>query len=298
MAREDRLVDTFVTLADTLIDNYDIIDFLQTLAERCVELVDVSAAGIMLADTKGELRHAACSNEQMRFVELLELQFEEGPCLDAYRTHESVVCSPPELLAHRWPLFGPLAAEKGFESVSAVPMRLRDRVIGALNLFSTAPRALGDEDLPRGAGDGRCCDDRDPPGAFAARCTRVLRATRGRARIAGRHRAGEGNHRRAQRHQRRRCLRAHSQLCALSQPPLERDGSRDRERRARTRSAASGRRPDKTSTPHAVNDALIRSRNVCIAPGGKPDERRPSNILDFAALRGVYHSRSIIKMVD
>ena len=147
MAREDRLVDTFVTLADTLIDNYDIIDFLQTLAERCVELVDVSAAGIMLADTKGELRHAACSNEQMRFVELLELQFEEGPCLDAYRTHESVVCSPPELLAHRWPLFGPLAAEKGFESVSAVPMRLRDRVIGALNLFSTAPRALGDEDL-------------------------------------------------------------------------------------------------------------------------------------------------------
>jgi transcriptional regulator with GAF, ATPase, and Fis domain len=147
MAREDRLVDAFVTLADTLIDNYDIIEFLQTLAERCVDLVDVAAAGIMLADTKGELRHAACSDEQMRFVELLELQYEEGPCLDAYRTHERVTCASPELLAQRWPRFGPLAAEHGFESVSAVPMRLRDRVIGALNLFSKTPLGLSDQDL-------------------------------------------------------------------------------------------------------------------------------------------------------
>ena len=81
MAREDRLVETLVTLADTLVDHYDIIDFLQTLAERCVDLVDVSAAGIMLADPQSELRHAACSNEQMRLVELFELQVEEGPVL-------------------------------------------------------------------------------------------------------------------------------------------------------------------------------------------------------------------------
>jgi GAF domain-containing protein len=147
MAREDRLVETFVTLADTLIDNYDIIEFLQTLAERCVDLVDVSAAGIMLADATGQLRHAACSHEKMRFVELLELQFEEGPCLDAFRTHEFVVCATPTKLASRWPRFGPQAVEHGYEGVAAVPMRLRNRVIGALNLFSELPTELGLDDL-------------------------------------------------------------------------------------------------------------------------------------------------------
>jgi len=147
MAREDRLVEAFVTLADTLVDHYDIIDFLQTLAERCVDLVDVTAAGIMLADAKGELRHAACSNEEMRFVELLELQLEEGPCFDAFRTEVPVVCASPEEALDRWPSFAPKASEKGFAAYSAVPMRLRDDVIGALNLFSSDPLALNDDDI-------------------------------------------------------------------------------------------------------------------------------------------------------
>jgi len=147
MAREDRLIETFVKLADTLVDNYDIIDFLQTLAERSVDLVDVSAAGIMLADSEGKLRHAACSNEQMRFVELLELQLEEGPCFDAFRTHEPVVCASPEEAARRWPRFTPQAREGGFEGYSAVPMRLRAETIGALNLFSSDARTLSADDI-------------------------------------------------------------------------------------------------------------------------------------------------------
>jgi GAF domain-containing protein len=147
MAREDRLVETLVTLADTLVDQYDIIDFLQTLAERCVDLVDVSAAGIMLADPQRELRHAACSNEQMRLVELFELQVEEGPCFDAYRTQTPVVCNSLEEAAQRWPEFTRNADESGFAAFSAVPMRLRDTVVGALNLFSTDARALGEDDI-------------------------------------------------------------------------------------------------------------------------------------------------------
>src|SRR4051812_9880766 len=131
MAREDRLLETFVTLADTLIDQYDIIDFLQTLAECCVDLVHVSAAGIMLADPQGNLRHAACSNEQMRFVELMELQLGEGPCFDAYRTNTPVICESPEEAARRWPEFAPRAKAGGFGAFSAVPMRLRSEVIGA-----------------------------------------------------------------------------------------------------------------------------------------------------------------------
>lgn len=147
MAREDRLLETFVTLADTLVDQYDIIDFLQTLAECCVDLVDVSAAGIMLADENGELRHAACSNEQMRFVELLELQLAEGPCFDAFLSHEPVVCASAADAMVRWPNFAPQAKAAGFEGYSAVPMRLRTQVIGALNLFSFSEITLGDADI-------------------------------------------------------------------------------------------------------------------------------------------------------
>jgi GAF domain-containing protein len=147
MAQENRLLETFVTLADTLVDHYDIIDFLQTLAERCVDLVDVSAAGIMLADTQGALRHAASSNEQMRFVELMELQLEEGPCFDAFRTQAPVICASADHAAQLWPRFAPNLIEKDFEAVSAVPMRLRAEVIGSLNLFSSEPRALGDDDI-------------------------------------------------------------------------------------------------------------------------------------------------------
>jgi transcriptional regulator with GAF, ATPase, and Fis domain len=147
MAREDRLVEALVTLADTLVDHYDIIDFLQTLAERCVDLVDVSAAGIMLADPQRELRHAACSNEQIRLVELFELQVEEGPCFDAYRTQAPVICASPDEAAQRWPEFARNAEEAGFAAFSAVPMRLRADVVGALNLFSTDARALCDSDI-------------------------------------------------------------------------------------------------------------------------------------------------------
>jgi GAF domain-containing protein len=147
MSRENRLLETFVSLADTLVDDFDIIDFLQTLAERCVELLDVTAAGIMLVDADGTLRHAACSDEQMRLVELFELQIEEGPCYDAFCDDTAVACGSPEEAARRWPRFAPNAVEHGFAAVAGVPMRLRAKVIGALNLFSTDRRVLADPDI-------------------------------------------------------------------------------------------------------------------------------------------------------
>jgi transcriptional regulator with GAF, ATPase, and Fis domain len=147
MTREKTLVETLVGLADTLVDDYDIIDFMHTLAERCVELLDVSAAGIMLADSEGKLRHAACSSEQMRLVELFELQVEEGPCFDAYRDRAPVLCNSHEDAETRWPRFAPHAHDSGFVAVSAVPMRLRAEVIGALNLFSSRTGALNVDDV-------------------------------------------------------------------------------------------------------------------------------------------------------
>jgi GAF domain-containing protein len=147
MARDQRLLDTFVELADTLVDDYDMIDFLQVLTERCVALLDTSEAGVMLADGTGQLRHAACSNERMRIVELFELQLEEGPCFDAYRTNKPVMCTSTDDVARRWPRFAPHVHDAGFESVAAVPMRLRSEVIGALNLFTSRPLALNADEL-------------------------------------------------------------------------------------------------------------------------------------------------------
>jgi len=120
---------------------------MQTLAERSVELAGVSAAGIMLADGEGRLRHVACSSEQMRLVELLELQLEEGPCFDAFRQGAVVRSDTSAQACTRWPQFGPRAAEGGFVAVSAVPLRLRGQAVGALNLFSVSDGALDDDDL-------------------------------------------------------------------------------------------------------------------------------------------------------
>ena len=147
MTDQRLLVETLVALADTLVDDYDVIEFMQTLAERSVELLDVSAAGIMLADRDGRLHHAACSSEQMRLVELLELQLEEGPCFDAFRDQSAVRSDAAEDVTARWPRFAPYARDGGFVAVSAVPLRLRGQAVGALNLFSTDAGALDDHDL-------------------------------------------------------------------------------------------------------------------------------------------------------
>ncbi|GAB3001852.1 GAF and ANTAR domain-containing protein [Saccharothrix stipae] len=131
----ERLVETFVELADTLVDDFDVIDFLHMLADRCVELLDVDAAGLLLVDHQGRLQLIATSNEQARLLELFQLQNDEGPCLDAFAAGTRV--SHPDLAnaGERWPRFTAAATEAGFAAVDAVPMRLRSEVIGALNLF-------------------------------------------------------------------------------------------------------------------------------------------------------------------
>jgi GAF domain-containing protein len=140
----ERLAQTFVELADTLVVGYDLMEFLQTLTERCVELLEIDAAGLLLAGPDGALRLLAASTEQARMVELLQLQHDEGPCPDSFRTGLAVIVSDirsPEAAA-RWPRFAAAAAQLGLAGVHSLPMRLRDPVIGTLNLFSTAPGGL------------------------------------------------------------------------------------------------------------------------------------------------------------
>jgi len=141
---DERLVDTFVELADTLIDDFDVVDFLHLLVDRCVEFLDVDAAGLLLANQHGQLQVIASSNEQVRLLELFQLQNAEGPCLDAFATGTRV--SHPDLATAggRWPRFTETATDVGFAAVEALPMRLRGEVIGALNLFRTRPGELSE----------------------------------------------------------------------------------------------------------------------------------------------------------
>jgi len=125
---------TFVELTDTMVADFDIIDFLHVLTSRSVELLNVSAAGLLLADPRGELRVVAASSEAARLLELFQLQSDQGPCLDCFRSGRPVAAT--DLSADpRWSQFAAAAGQAGFFAVQALPMRLRDQVIGALNLF-------------------------------------------------------------------------------------------------------------------------------------------------------------------
>jgi GAF domain-containing protein len=132
--RERLAVRAFLRLADTLVDEFDIVEFLQGLSADAVEVLGAEAAGVMLADGRGGLRLIASSEERMRLLELFEIQHDQGPCMDAYATGSSVQASAAEG-QQRWPAFAPAAAADGFRHMCAVPLQLRGNTIGALNLF-------------------------------------------------------------------------------------------------------------------------------------------------------------------
>ncbi len=145
--REGLISHTFLQLADTLVDDFDIIDLLTILADRCLELVEADAAGILLVDTDGNLRVMAASSEQARLLELFQLQNEEGPCLEAYSTGQAVINTELRAAHTQWPRFTPYAMGAGFESAYALPLRLRGTVIGALNLFRSGTGPMPDADV-------------------------------------------------------------------------------------------------------------------------------------------------------
>ena len=138
---------TFVELADTMVADFDIIDFLHLLTERSVQLLSASAAGVVLAAPDGELRIAAASSDLTELVELFQIQQDQGPCLDCFRTGQPVTATGLDGPGQLWPQFAAAAVRAGFRTVQALPMRLRDEVVGALNLFGTGPVLVSPEDL-------------------------------------------------------------------------------------------------------------------------------------------------------
>jgi GAF domain-containing protein len=144
--RETRVLDAVVTLVDTLLEDFDVVDLLTELTERCAQLLDVPAAGFLLADPLDQLRLLAATTEQARELELFQLQADEGPCIECYATGQFVSVADLQSAKDRWPRFVPAALDAGFASVHAVPMRAAGIVLGALGLFGSDAGELEDAD--------------------------------------------------------------------------------------------------------------------------------------------------------
>ncbi len=145
--RETKLSAAFVMLADTLIADYDVVDLLHSLVERCADILDTEAGGIMIVDTSGELQLVASTSEESSLVEIMQLNAGAGPCVQCFTTGLPVTVGDIENSGNDWPDFRREALRQGFHSVHATPMRLRGQVLGAMNLFSTTKGALNPEDI-------------------------------------------------------------------------------------------------------------------------------------------------------
>jgi GAF domain-containing protein len=147
LRNQHEITRAFVELADTLVDDYDIVDLMHVLAERNVELLEADGAGIILRDARQNLVVVASTSDEADLIELFVLQNSEGPCFDCVNTGDQVVNVPPAEMRRLWPLFMAKLSEHGFGSSHAFPLRLRDEVLGAVNLFSRAETALVEEEI-------------------------------------------------------------------------------------------------------------------------------------------------------
>jgi GAF domain-containing protein len=147
MISAEQLSQVFVEVADTLVDDFDLIDFLQNLVDRAAGVSGAEAVGLMLEAPGGKLRFMAASNPTGRMLELLQIQTAEGPCVDCYRTGQPVVNADLDHARDRWPTFTPAALAAGFQSVHAFPLRLRREILGALNLFGHQHIAFDEDDV-------------------------------------------------------------------------------------------------------------------------------------------------------
>lgn len=143
----ERLAEVFVEVADTLVDEFDLIEFLQMVSARTSDLVDARAAGLLLADENNRLHLMAASNEGAQMLEIFQIQTHEGPCQDCYRQGRPVINADLRTATDRWPRFAPRAVAAGYRSVHAFPLRLRQQVIGALNLFGTNAEEMAPQDI-------------------------------------------------------------------------------------------------------------------------------------------------------
>jgi transcriptional regulator with GAF, ATPase, and Fis domain len=137
--REQRIARAFVHLADTMVDDFDLTEFLHTLVDHCVDLLEVDGAGVLLSDQRGGVRMAAASSERSELLAVFAADTDGGPCVECVRTGEAVVSTDLTADTQRWPRYAAAADACGFRAVHVLPMRLRRDVIGALSLLKVEP---------------------------------------------------------------------------------------------------------------------------------------------------------------
>ena len=256
MIPTDLLAEIFVNAADTLVDDFDVIEFLETLTNHTAQVSSASSAGLLLANPEGQLHYVASSAESVKLLELFQLQYREGPCLDCFQTGEPVVNADLSTAHRRWPLFAPQAVAAGYRSVHAFPLRHQRRVIGAMNLFSSesgSARAAGRPDHPVA---GRHRDDRAAAGAHHPQRRDPRRAAPEGPEQPDHDRAGQGRPRQDARHRRRPRLPADAPLRPQPPPPARRC------RRGRAHGPGSPPGPDCSDGPP-------------LGPRGRPSRCRP-----------------------
>lgn len=145
--RESKISSAFIKLADTLVDDFDVVTLLHWLLEECTEILDTQAGGLMLVDAAGELQLIASTSEDANLVEVIQLAAGDGPCLECFRNGQAVTVSDLQTEGARWPQFSEEALRIGFRSVHSTPLRLRGQTIGAMNLFSYHVGALAPDDV-------------------------------------------------------------------------------------------------------------------------------------------------------
>jgi transcriptional regulator with GAF, ATPase, and Fis domain len=143
----EQVAEVLVGVADSLVGDFDVVEFLEMVASHSASVSNAASAGVLLADARGQLQFMAASKESVKLLELFQIQNQEGPCLEAFYAGSAVVNTDLARAAERWPLFAPRAVAAGFLSVHAFPMRHRRNVIGALNLFSTNVGRLDPDDV-------------------------------------------------------------------------------------------------------------------------------------------------------
>lgn len=148
--RASRVSAAFVRIADTLVDEYDVLDLLHTLVDECVGLLDATAAGLMLAGPDGALQVLASTSEESHLIEVLQQETGAGPCVECFITGVPVTIRDIAGTGDRWPRFKDAASAQGFQSVHAFPLRVRGKTIGAMNLFRADTGELSEEDVAIG----------------------------------------------------------------------------------------------------------------------------------------------------
>ena len=152
-----RLAEVFVELADPPEDTFDLSAYLRLVTQRVAEVMQSDAAGMLLADRTGQLRFVAGSDEATTMLELFQLQHEEGPCLDCFKSGEPVVNTNLAEAADRWPRFAPMALNADFQAVHAIPLRRPndDVVVGSMSLVHNERPPAGPRRRPDSRVAGR-----------------------------------------------------------------------------------------------------------------------------------------------